>query len=83
MRNLKDFPAEQLRPWHIGALHPDEFLQHQFHLDQATFLDCVSTVRMCLKNPPRSVEDYLHTLRQHGLLATVREIEPFLQFIQK
>jgi hypothetical protein len=38
-------------------------------------------VRQWLKNPPTSVENYLDTLRAQGLLATVKVIEPFDQFI--
>ena len=79
--NLKDFPAAELQKWSIEALHPDAFLQHQFHLNQPDFLHAIRTVRQRLKNPPRSTADYLDTLRQHGLLATVREIEPFGQLI--
>jgi predicted nucleic acid-binding protein len=79
--NLKDFPAKALERWGIEAQHPDEFLTHQFHLSQPEFLKAVKTVRLRLKNPPRSVEEYLDTLRAHGLLATVNEIAPFDHFI--
>jgi hypothetical protein len=50
-------------------------------LSQPAFLQAVKTVRQRLKNPPRSVDDYLDTLRAQGLLATVKSIEPFDQFI--
>jgi len=79
--NLKDFPAEALERWGIEAQHPDEFLTHQFHLSQPVFLKAVKTIRHRLKNPPKSVEEYLDTLRAQGLLATVNEIVPFDQFI--
>jgi predicted nucleic acid-binding protein len=79
--NLKDFPADVLARWGIEAQHPDEFLIHQFHLSPPVFLKAVKTVRRRLKNPPKSVEDYLNTLRAHGLLATVSEIAQFDQFI--
>lgn len=71
--NLKDFPVE--------AQHPDEFLTHQFHLSRPAFLQAMRTVRLRLKRPPRSVEEYLDTLRAHRLLATVNAIAPFDQFI--
>jgi predicted nucleic acid-binding protein len=79
--NLQDFPLKELSPWGIEAQHPDEFLQHQFHLAQPVFLNAVKTVRARLKNPPYSVDEYLDTLRTQGLLATVRMVEPFDQFI--
>jgi predicted nucleic acid-binding protein len=68
--NLKDFPADELDRWGIDIQHPDEFLVHQFHLSQPAFLQSVRTVRLRLKKPPTQ-----------GLLATVRAIEPFDQFI--
>lgn len=79
--NLKDFPTDKLNRWGIEAQHPDEFLTHQFHLSQPLFLQAVRTVRLRLKNPSKSVDDYLDTLRAQGLLATVKAIEPFNQFI--
>jgi predicted nucleic acid-binding protein len=33
--NLKDFPLSALKPFDIEAVHPDEFLVHQFYLDEA------------------------------------------------
>ena len=79
--NLKDFPADVLTRWGIEAQHPDEFLTHQFHLSQPVFLKAAKTVRLRLENPPKSVGEYLDTLRAQGLLATVSEIAPFDQFI--
>jgi predicted nucleic acid-binding protein len=79
--NLKHFPPGMLGRWGIEAQHPDDFLTHQFHLSQPLFLQAVKTVRLRLKQPPKSVEDYLDTLRAQGLLATVNAIEPFDQFI--
>ena len=79
--NLKDFPAETLDRWGIETQHPDAFLTHQFHLSQPVFLQAVKTVRLRLKRPPKSIEDYLDILRTQGLLATVKAIEPFDQFI--
>ena len=79
--NVKHFPSDQLDRWGIEAQHPDEFLVHQFHLCQPKFLEAVRTVRLRLVNPKKSVVEYLDTLRTQGLLATVRAIEPFDQFI--
>jgi predicted nucleic acid-binding protein len=79
--NLGDFPADKLHRWGIEAWHPDEFLTDRFHVSRSIFLQAVKTVRTRLKNPPRSAEDYLDTLRRRGLLATATAIEPFGQFI--
>lgn len=79
--NLKDFPPAAIAHWGLEAQHPDEFLMHQFHLSQPVFLEALKTVRLRLRKPPKSVEEYLDTLRAQGLLATVSEIAPFEQFI--
>jgi predicted nucleic acid-binding protein len=79
--NLRDFPADALTRWGIEAQHSDAFLTHQFHLSQPIFLKSIKTVRLRLKNPPKSIEEYLDTLRAQGLLATVSEIAAFDQFI--
>jgi predicted nucleic acid-binding protein len=79
--NLKDFPGEAIAKWGIEAQHPDDFLVNQFHLDTPKFLEAVRTVRNRLKAPPKSVDQYLDTLRGQGLLATVSELEAFDQFI--
>ena len=79
--NLKDFPAEILERWGIEAQHPDEFLNGQFQLSPPVFLKSVRTVSFRLKSPPKSVEEYLETLREQGLLATASEVSAFSQFI--
>lgn len=79
--NLRDFPIEALARWGVEAQHPDSFLTRQFHLSRPAFLQAVRTVRLRLRNPPRSVEEYLDTLRTHGLLATVGEIAPYGEFL--
>ena len=79
--NLRHFPPEKVSRWGIEACHPDEFLTDLFQQSQSDFLQAVRTVRRRLKKPPRSVRDYLDTLRTHGLIATVDEIEKFDRLI--
>ena len=42
--NLKDFPTESLHPYGIEAMHPDEFIEHQFGLSPGAgqSVNCVS-----------------------------------------
>jgi len=70
--NPKNFPADTLDRWYIEAQHPDDFLAHQFHLPQPVCLQAVKMVQLRLNSPPKSVEDYLDTLRAQWLLATVK-----------
>lgn len=76
-QNLKDFPAEALASYGIEAQHPDEFLSNHLSLAPGVFCEAVRKLRTRLKNPPYSVEDYLGTLTQQGLVATAAELETF------
>lgn len=80
-QNLKDFPAHALAPYGIEAQHPDEFLSNHLALAPGLFCDAVRKLRARLKNPPYSVEDYLGTLTQQGLVATAAELEGFASFL--
>jgi len=68
--NLKDFPASVLTPYGIKAQHPDAFIRHALDLDRHA-LTAVRTVRLGLKRPPKSVDEYLASLLQQGLPETV------------
>lgn len=71
--NLKDFPAGTLGALDIEAQHPDEFIAHQFDLNPACVLEAAAKQRRSLRNPPRSVDEYLETLLNQGLVETVKE----------
>ncbi|MGV9007113.1 MAG: PIN domain-containing protein [Brevundimonas sp.] len=79
--NKKDFPPAAVDKYGIEILHPDTFLQHQFGLDAAKVIVAAQTIRGRLKNPPRSVEDYLDTLGAQGLTLTVGELLPFAEVL--
>lgn len=76
-QNLKDFPTDVLAPYGVEAQHPDEFLSNQLNLAPGVFCEAVRKLRARLKRPPYSVEDYLGTLTQQGLVATAAELETF------
>ena len=75
--NLTDFPETELSKYDIEAQHPDEFLNHQIGLDAPTFIAAAKRIRERLRNPPRSIEQYLDTLRQQQLPKTVNELARF------
>ncbi len=72
--NLRDFPASALAPHGLEAQHPDAFLQTQ--LDRAPDLvqAAVRRHRASLRNPSRTVTEYLTTLKAQGLLRTVARL---------
>ena len=39
--NLKHFPPESVKPYGLDVLTPDDFLVHQFHLNQDLFTEKV------------------------------------------
>lgn len=70
-RNLKDFPESALNPYSIVARLPDSFI---YSLLFARADDVVSVMRQHrsnLRNPPKTVNDYLRSLEQQGLHETV------------
>lgn len=79
--NLKDFPAAEVGKYDVEVLHPDEFIHHQFGLQNAAVIVAAQRCRARLKNPEVSAEDYLDTLGRQSLPKTVGELLPFVSII--
>lgn len=73
--NLKDFPDETLAAFGIEAQHPDIFLSHQMSLNPHGMLTAARRIRRRLKNPEKSADEYLGTLRQCQLILVASELE--------
>jgi predicted nucleic acid-binding protein len=69
--NLKDFPNTALQPFGIEALSPDEFVLRLIAKRPNRVLLAAGKHRLSLKNPPKTVKEYLATLEKQGLLKTV------------
>lgn len=69
--NLKDFPADVLDSYGIEAQHPDDFVSNLIDLKPLKVAHAAETVRGRLKNPPKSIDDYLEILLQQGLTVSV------------
>jgi hypothetical protein len=65
--NLNDFPDHALASYGLGACHPDSFLVDQLNLDAERVCTAMRQHRASLKNPPKTVEEYLVTLEEQGL----------------
>jgi PIN domain len=65
--NLKDFPAAVLERYGVRAWHPDDFLMDHFAREPAKLVMAVQAIRLRLRNPPRTVDEYLATLEAQGL----------------
>jgi predicted nucleic acid-binding protein len=72
--NLADFPAALLAPYHIEAVHPDEFFTRLFDSAPDDFCEAARLQRQGLKNPPKRVEEFLATFEAVGLPQTVTRL---------
>ena len=73
--NLRHFPRKALAPNGLRALPPDLFLEALFDANPARFLRGIRQHRASLKNPSKSVEEYLSALAAQGLTRTVARLE--------
>ncbi|MDB5542422.1 MAG: uncharacterized protein JWQ89_4149 [Devosia sp.] len=79
--NLRDFPKDTLARFGIEATHPDEFLFHQFGLNNAKVLAAALACRGRLKSPPSSATEYLDILERQGLPIFVAELREYASVI--
>jgi len=77
--NLRDFPDDILAPYGIRAQHPDEFLSILLEADPESVCAAAEEHRQSLKNPPKTREQYLETLRKQGLVETVKKMMDLCQ----
>ncbi len=75
--NMKDFPKAALDKFNIEAIHPDDFIVDLLDLNAGKVLAAVAEHRASLKNPPKSVPEYLSTLTAQGLMQTVSILTQF------
>ena len=69
--NLVDFPQDELAPHTVEAVHPDEFVLRLLREHSDATCAGLARHRASLKNPPKSVEEFLAILEQGGLPETV------------
>jgi hypothetical protein len=72
--NLSDFPESILAPHGVRSQHPDEFTCDLLNEAEEAFLAAVRTHRAALRNPEKSVEEYLSTLSAAGLPRTAARL---------
>ncbi len=73
--NLKHFPNRVLEPLGVRALHPDAFLSELADQRMKDFCGALHEHRQNLLRPPKTVREYLDTLLQQQLAATVALLE--------
>lgn len=79
--NLKDFPQDYLSQFDVKALHPDKFIERQFHSNQSVVIACAKRIRARLRNPEKNATGYLHDLTKAGLPVTARLLQDYRELI--
>ena len=80
-RNLRDFPPNALAPFGIEAWYPDDFIAYLIDLAPDTVVSAAAEHRASLKNPPKTVAEYLTTLEDQGLPQTVMTLRSYTDII--
>lgn len=75
--NLKDFPKKVLAQYQLDLIHPDDFIFHQFGIDDAAVLVSAQRCRERLRVAPKSAAEYLDTLEKQGLPKTVAHLRAY------
>ena len=76
--NLRDFPSEIVGSFGIEAQHPDEFILHLLGLAPDAVVAAAQNHRQSLKNPPKTVAEYLETLDRQGLTQTASVLREYM-----
>ena len=79
--NLSHFPAEALAPYNLEVQHPDEFIVHQFGINEAKALSGFKAMRAQLKKPAMTADEFLGHLQRKGLVETEAVLRPFVDLI--
>jgi hypothetical protein len=76
--NLRDFPSDAIGPFGMEVQHPDEFVLHLLDLAPGAVVAAAQNHRQSLKNPPKTVAEYLETLERPGLTQTVSVLREYM-----
>ena len=79
--NLRHFPKAVLRKHDLSAQTPDEFLCSLFTRLPRAMCEVVKTHRQSLRNPSKTVDEYLKTMVRQGLPRLTDALRPQAQFL--
>ena len=79
--NLKDFPKRELSKYDIEAIHPDDFIYYQIDLAPAVSCGAIKRQRHSLKNPPKTVDEFLAILQKQQLPQTVSTLKSYIDLL--
>ena len=76
--NLRDFPADILGQFGIEPQHPDEFIVSLLDLAPELVAAAARDHRESLRNPPKTIDQYLASLEAQGLRQTVAILRVYM-----
>ncbi len=79
--NLSDFPASVLALHGIAAMHPDALFAQILEDAPLLFMNALRTLRLRLKAPSYTADDFLLLLARQRLGATVEGLRPLLALL--
>jgi hypothetical protein len=79
--NLRDFPQQIRELYNLEVLHPDDFIQFQYGLNDAAVIIAAQRCRSRLKRDPKTPAEYLDILQQQRLPKTVAVLTPYVSVI--
>ena len=77
--NGADFPGGIVEPLGITIMTPDELMTRLLRARPEDICAVVRETRLSLKNPPKSIDEYLEILRVRGLIKTGEFLAEFRQ----
>ena len=75
--NLADFPPDTLAAHGIQPQHPDDFIAHFLDIEPVAVCSSAKQHRESLRNPPKTVEEYLAALARVSLPQTVAGLKRY------
>ena len=79
--NLKDFPLDVVAPYGIEIVHPDQFIVHQWDLNELVVVAAYKRMRARWKKPQASAEDFAQAMERGGLPATAVRLRDAVELI--
>ena len=79
--NLSDFPVRALTPYNVAAMHPDAFFAQMVEDAPLPLIKALRTLRLRLKAPSYSVEEFVSLLIRQRLSATAEALRPLLPLL--
>jgi hypothetical protein len=76
--NLRDFPQQVIAAFGIEAQHAGDFVMNLLNLAPSIVAAAAHEHRESLRNPAKSIQQYLETLATQGLPQTASALEELM-----